>query len=253
MTSQLGPQHKVKLRGRWIGTTLALIAVSLLGVPVSAQTTPSHAAAREHAAFSPRDLSGVWMERQNTISFSSEEPLLSPWAADVYKNVKPGYGPRATPDSQDPILNCLPPGVPRIMLIPFPMQIVQIPGEVIMLFEYDHYIRHIHMDRRAHPKELDLTWMGDSIGWWDGNTLVVDTAGLNDMTWLDQVGHPHSDRLHVVERIERLDENTLQDDVTIDDPNAYKKPWGGHQVFKLRPTWHLMEYVCGADRTGARK
>jgi len=139
------------------------------------------------------------------------------------------------------------------MLIPFPMQVIQIPGEVILLFEYDHYIRHIYLDRREHPKELDLTWMGDSIGWWEGNTLVVDTAGLNDKTWLDQVGHPHSDALHVVERIRRIDRDTLQDDLTIDDPKAYKKSWTGQQVFKLRPTWRLLEYVCTGDRTAARK
>ena len=176
-----------------------------------------------------------------------------PWAEEKYKSVKPGYGPRATPDSEDPILNCLPPGVPRIMLIPFPMQVIQTPGEVILLFEYDHYIRHIYMDRREHPKELDLTWMGDSIGWWEGNTLVVDTTGLNDKTWLDQVGHPHSDALHVVEHIRRIDRDTLQDDLTIDDPKAYKKAWTGRQVFKLRPTWHLLEYVCADVHAGARK
>jgi hypothetical protein len=95
--------------------------------------------------------------------------------------------------------------------------------------------------------------MGDSVGWWEENTLVVDTAGLNDKTWLDQVGHPHSDALHVVERIRRIDRETLQDDLTIDDPKAYKKPWTGQQVFKFRPAWHLLEYVCTTDRSGARR
>jgi hypothetical protein len=76
---------------------------------------------------------------------------------------------------------------------------------------------------------------------------------LNDKTWLDQVGHPHSDALHVVERFRRIDHDTLQDDLTIDDPKAYKKPWTGRQVFKLRPTWRLLEYVCTGDRQGARK
>jgi hypothetical protein len=218
-----------------------------------AQTPGATPGAKTSVPISPRDLSGVWMERQNAITFSSEEPPLMPWAEEKYKAVKPGYGPRATPDSEDPILNCKPPGVPRIMLIPFPMQVIQIPGEVIMLFEYDHYIRHIYLSRRTHPKELDLTWMGDSIGSWEGDTLVVDTAGLNDKTWLDQVGHPHSDALHVVERIRRIDRDTLQDDLTIDDPKAYMKPWTGREVFKLRPSWHLLEYVCADDRAGARK
>jgi hypothetical protein len=139
------------------------------------------------------------------------------------------------------------------MLIPFPMQIVQVPGEVIMLFEYDHYSRHIFMDRREHLKDIDANWMGDSIGRWDGNTLVVDTTGLNDKTWLDQVGHPHSDALHVIERIHRVDYDTLQDDLTIDDPRAYEKPWTGQQTFKLKPDWHLIEYVCEDNMAGAKK
>ena len=243
----------MKLRGRWIRTSLTLMAAVVFVVSAFAQAAPIRSIPRAPARFSPRDLTGVWMERQNTTAFTAEEPPFMPWAEEKYKSAKPGYGPRATPDSEDPILNCLPPGVPRIMLIPFPMQVIQIPGEVILLFEYDHYIRHIYLDRREHPKELDLSWMGDSIGWWEGNTLVVDTAGLNDKTWLDQVGHPHSDALHVVEHIRRIDRDTLQDDLTIDDPKAYKKPWTGQQVFKRRPTWHLLEYVCTDDETGARK
>jgi hypothetical protein len=193
------------------------------------------------------------MERRTAITFRPEEPPLMPWAEEKYKSVKSGYGSRATPDSEDPILNCQPPGVPRIMLIPFPMQVIQLPGEIVMLFEYDHYVRHIYLNRREHPKDLDTTWMGDSVGWWEGNTLVIDTAGLNDKTWLDQVGHPHSDALHVVERIQRIDRETLQDDLTIDDPKAYQKSWTGQQVFKLRPAWRLLEYVCSDDRTGQRK
>jgi len=252
VAGNLNAQQSLRFRGRCVPAFFTLIAVSVFVQPLSSQTPSIRSNPKTQPEFSPRDLSGFWIERQNTIALSSLEPAIQPWAEEKYKSVKPGYGPRATPNSEDPILNCLPPGVPRIMLIPFPMQVIQIPGEVVMLFEYDHYIRHIYMDRREHPKELDLTWMGDSIGWWEGNTLVVDTAGLNDKTWLDQVGHPHSDALHVVERIRRVDRDTLQDDVTIDDPKAYEKSWTGRQVFKLRPTWHLLEYVCAADHAGTR-
>jgi hypothetical protein len=252
VTGNLDGHSRWKFCGLRIRTSFALTALALLTVSAFAQNSSVHSAAKDQAGFSPRDLSGVWMERQNTITFSPQEPPLQPWAEQKYKGTKPGYGPRATPDSQDPILSCLPPGVPRIMLIPFPMQVIQISGEVLMLFEYDHYIRHIHMDRREHLKDLDLTWMGDSIGWWEGNTLVVDTVGLNDKTWLDQVGHPHSDALHVIERLRLSDRDTLQEDVTIDDPKAYTKPWTGQQVFKRRPAWHLLEYVC-TDMEGERK
>ena len=184
------------------------------------------------------------MEKREAIDFTSNDPPMQSWAAERYRTAKPGYGPHATANSQDPVLNCLPPGVPRILLMPFPMQIAQLPGEVLMIFEYDHFIRPIYTDGRAHPKDLDPTWMGDSIGKWEGDTLVVDTIGFNDKTWLDMVGHPHSDSLHLIERIRRPDHTTLTDDITVTDPKAYTKPWTGQQVFELKPSWHLGEYIC---------
>ncbi len=209
-----------------------------------AQESKPSAVRKELTSTPGRDLSGVWMGNRSAITFSPQELPLMPWAEAKFKAAKPGYGPHASPDSQDPILRCLPPGVPRIMVIPFPIQILQSPGQIIIIFEYDHYVRLIYMDRKEHPRDLDTTWMGDSIAKWEGDTLVVDTVGLNDKTWLDQVGHPHSDALHVVERIRRVDHDTLQDAITIDDPKAYRKPWGGQLIYKLKPTWHLIEYVC---------
>ena len=113
-----------------------------------------------------------------------------------------------------------------------------------MIFEYDHFVRHIYTDRREHLPNMKPTWMGDSTGNWQGDTLVVDTIGFNDKSWLDQVGHPHSDALHLVERIRRVDRDTLRDDIEIDDPKAYSRAWSGRQTFKLRPGWHLREFIC---------
>ena len=115
-----------------------------------------------------------------------------------------------------------------------------------MLFEYDHYVRHIYTERREHPKDLAPTWMGDSIGKWDRGTLIVDTVGLTDKSWLDQVGHPHSDALHVVERIKRIDHETLEDNLLFDDPKAYTKPWNVNLQLLLTDT-ELIEYVCDED------
>lgn len=199
---------------------------------------------KSSAGHSARDLAGVWPGDSNADTFSPVDPPLTPWAETKFRSVRPGYGPHATALSDDPLLDCLPTGVPRILLVPFPMQIVQVPGEVIMLFEYDHYVRHISTNRREHTKGLQPTWMGDSIGSWDGNTFIVDTTGLTEKSWLDQVGHPHSDGLHVVERIRRINHDTLQDDLMFDDPKAYTKSWTGTRVFKLRPGWHLIEYIC---------
>ncbi len=203
--------------------------------------------------YSSRDLNGVWMVRQNAIVFSPKEPPMQAWALAKFNATRPSYGPRASVDSQDPLLQCLPPGVPRILLLPFPIQIAQIPGQVLMLFEYDHFVRQINMDRQTHSSDLDPSWMGDSIGRWDGDTLVVDTVGLNDRTWLDQVGHPHSGALHVIERLRRTNRTTLVDDITIDDPKAYTHSWTGQEVFTLRTGWHLMEYVCEDSMPEPRK
>src|SRR5713101_375189 len=145
----------------------------------------------------------------------------------------------------DPIYHsCVPPGLPRIYLHPFPMQIVQVPGEVIILFEYDSIRHQIFTDGRPHDTSLGPLWMGDSIGHWEGDVLVVDTVNFNDKTWLDRMGHPHSDALHVVERIRRTDHDHLMDDLTIEDAKAFTKPWAAHMDFLLRPTWTLGEQFC---------
>jgi hypothetical protein len=124
------------------------------------------------------------------------------------------------------------------------MEIFQVPGRVIMLFEFDHHIRQIYTDGRGHNKDLPTAWMGDSIGKWEGDTLVVDTTNFNDKTWLDRGGHPHSEQLHLIERIHRSDPDLLQIDITIEDPVAYTKPWTAQETFQLRPKWNIMELVC---------
>jgi hypothetical protein len=225
-----------------------LVCAAALVVAAVRFARPVDEPGRAHA----HALDGVWMERRDSITFSPNEPLLQPWAAERYRTAKPGYGPHASANSQDPVLNCLPPGVPRILLMPFPMQIAELPGEVLMIFEYDHFLRAIYTDGRLHPKDIDPTWMGNSIGKWDGDTLVVDTIGFNDKTWLDMVGHPHSEALHLSERIRRVDHDTLEDDLTIIDPKAYSKPWTGQQIFELKPSWHLGEYICEDNMTDPR-
>jgi hypothetical protein len=124
------------------------------------------------------------------------------------------------------------------------MEIFVVPGRVLIVHEFGHYIRQIWTDGRPHPKDPNPSWMGDSIGKWEEDTLVVDTIGFNDKTWLDQVGHPHSDALHIIERIHRTAPDMLQIDFTFDDPKAYTKPWTGTKQFKLRPDWQISEYVC---------
>ena len=233
---------------------------SIVGVLVVAASIPAGMFAQKPAAKAQGvtpDLSGVWTRknvpgvRYGGYAFMEAEPPMTAWAQERFKTTKPSFGPRSFADSNDPVnptalnsLGCFPPGVPRIYLHPFPMEIIQTPGRVLIIYEFDHFVRQIWTDGREHVKDLPGTWMGDSIGKWEGDTLVVDTTGFNDKTWVDRAGHPHSEDLHVVERIRRADPKTLQIDITIEDPKAYTKPWGGQLLFTARPDWNISELVC---------
>jgi hypothetical protein len=233
----------MKMRKRLIGVSLILSTVTVVPGIGAAQTAESPAKERPKDEVSSPDISGVWMGRELSKTFKGDPlPPLQPSADVTYKatQAKDHNNHAAT----DPYLSCYPPGVPRILLIPFPFEIIQTPGKIVMIFEYDHFVRQIYTDGRDHPKDLDPTWMGNSIGKWEGDTLVVDTIGFNDKTWLDMIGVPHSEALHVIERIHRVDHDTLQDDILIDDPKTFTKPWSVQKIFKLRPKWEIMEYIC---------
>ena len=128
-------------------------------------------------------------------------------------------------------MNCFLLGTPRVTGYPFPFKIVQSPKETIILYEAMRTFRDIPTDGRSHSRLPENTFMGESIGHWEDDTLVVDTIGFNDKTWLDHAGRPHSDELHLVERFRRLDHDHLQLDITFDDPKAYARPWNGRKVF----------------------
>jgi hypothetical protein len=196
-----------------------------------------------------RDLSGVWyMMRGNydTASFSKGDPPMSAWGREQFNAAKPSQGPRGVPlsETNDKVYQCYSPGMPYIYLQLFPLQIVETPTEVIELFESDHSVRHIFLDRSTHPDAVTPSYMGDSIGHWEGDTLVVDTVGLNGKTWLDRVGHPNSEQMHIVEHIRRSDKSTLQVDFLFDDPKSYTKPWTAVMRFRLHPDWHIIEDMC---------
>jgi hypothetical protein len=148
----------------------------------------------------------------------------------------------------DPEANCLPTGVPRFA--PYPWRIIQSPTHkkathIFFLFEGNiHSYRQIFMDGRKHPADPDPTWYGHSIGWYEGDTLVIDTVGFNDKFWFDFRGHPHTEKLHTIERWTRKDMGTLVSEVTIDDPGAYTRPFTVSFTARLRPDEELMEYIC---------
>lgn len=166
-----------------------------------------------------------------------------PWSAAVYD-----YN-SANVSKYDPEGYCLPPGGPRLMATPYPMEIIQLPEQkrIIMIFEGGtHVWREIYMDGRPHPQgdALNPTYLGHSVGRWEGDTLVVDVVGFNEESWIDYFGHPHTDMLHVVEKFSRPNKNTLHYEATIDDPGAYTKPWTVSWNINWSPNGELTEYIC---------
>ncbi len=174
---------------------------------------------------------------------SEPQVPFQPWAAAVYdynsKNLS----------KYDPEGYCLPPGGPRLMATPYPMEIVQLPEQkrILMVFEgATHIWREIYMDGRPHPQgdALNPTYLGHSVGHWEGDSLVVDVVGFNEATWLDYFGHPHTDMLHVVERFTRPNKNTLHYEALVDDPGAYTKPFTLSWDIPWRANAELTEYIC---------
>jgi hypothetical protein len=203
------------------------------------------------------DLTGVWYPSSvNTFNFiwtdSQGKHLdalpLTPLGEEKFKANHPIGGEYTALTSNDPNFSCLPPGVPNIYTHAYPVEILQVPGRAIMFFEYSHFVRQIFTDGRDHPKDANPTWMGDSTGKWEGETLVVDSTGFNDKTWLDVSGHPHSEAMHMVERMRRADHDTLMIDITIDDPQAYTMPLKTQRKYILKPSWNIMEYICEDNR-----
>jgi hypothetical protein len=225
-----------------------LVAALALPLVIFAQTAQRPEAAKTRAVSAVPDFSGVWfIDEYHRNLLPKEDPPFQPWAEAKFKELQSEKLHQDPDDGPDPTERCIPPGIPRTMLQPFPWEIVQARDRVIMIFEYQSLIRQIFTDGRGHPKDLEPTYMGNAIGKFEGDTLVIDTIGFNDKTWLDPMGLPHSDAMHVVERIRRVDHDTLVDEYTIDDPKAYTKSWITQRTFKLKPEWQIQEYVCAEN------
>jgi hypothetical protein len=142
--------------------------------------------------------------------------------------------------------HCLPFGLLRSMNVGgYPVQIMQNPEYLAFLFEQNTWFNVVYMDGRPHPKDLDPTWFGHSIGKWDGDTLVVDTIGFNGKTRLDTLGHPLSDQLHVIQRLTLKDADHMNYEVTVDDPKFYTRPWKNTRTYwRLPHGQELIEYSC---------
>lgn len=176
-----------------------------------------------------------------TADLKPEDVPFQPWAAALFQQRLQSQG------KDDPIAHCQPTGVPAIGAVPVPYKIVQTPGLVVILYEEGTVFRQIFLDARRPIQDPQPRWMGYSNGKWEGDTLVVDTVGFIERSWLDRLGHPHSDALHVIERFRRRDVGHLEIEVTIDDPKAYTKPFTYTQKAILVPDDDLLEYFCSEN------
>ena len=184
------------------------------------------------------------------ISIAGPIAPMTPWGQAKFDAAKPGFGPRRVPPTEDndPVLICDPQGFPRAMSLenPEPMEFIQIRGRILQFMEWNHNWRTIWIDGRDLPKDLEPTWYGYSVGKWEGDTLVVKTAGLDERTWLDPLGHPHSDALRVEEHYHRVNLNTMEFTMKVDDPKAYTGPWMlvKMKILKLNPKYEIQEAIC---------
>jgi len=226
--------------GQWIHVTLP-------DTPRTADGKPNLSAPAPKTPDGKPDLSGIWRAAEGkylqNITGDLREVPFQPWAAALYKERV------AVLAKGRPTERCLPHGVPDAMMVRSgPWKIVQTPRVTLILFEEMNHYRQVFTDGRGFPKDPNPTWLGYSIGKWEGDTFVVDTTGFNDQTWLDDPGHPHTDAMHAIERFRRRDFGHLEIDITIDDPKAYTTPWTVTARFDLLPDTELIENLCDNEK-----
>ena len=193
------------------------------------------------------DLSGIWYPDSKfianvAIDLKPGELPLQPWAKALFEERKTGSLSR-----EEPTANCLPQGVPRIDAAPWPWKVVQMSDYIAIVYEAFSLWRQIYLDGRELAEDAPPTWLGYSTGKWDGDTLVVDTRGFNGKMWMDQLGTPSTEALHLIERFRRRDFGHMDIEITIDDPKAYTKPWTVKEQAGLMLDTELMEAVCNEN------
>ena len=271
---------------RLMRRVLPLFLLVLVGVDVSAQWvkypnpgTPRTADGKpDLTAPAPRangkpNLSGVWhvqptgraeMKRLfgddvDKIEVPGMEiDTISKYAVNIFQDFKPAEAPRRpevfevlkrrgdTGIELLPLTHCLPAGIPLSTMVSEVSKIVQTPGLILIMLELGG-VRQIYTDGRKHVADPSPSWLGYSVGTWQGDTLVVDTVGFNGKTWLDVIGHPQSEAAHIVERYRRRDFGHMDIEMTIDDPTWYTKPFTVKVTHLLQPDTDILEYFCSEN------
>jgi hypothetical protein len=218
------------------------------GIPRAPDGKPNLSAPAPKTAQGTPDLSGVWMRSNGkylanlAADLKPEDVPFQPWARALFQQ-------RAESLAKDrPTTHCIPHGIPDQMAVGYPFKIIQNPGLMVILYEEFTHFRQIFTDGRPLPKDPNPALVGYSIGHFDGDALVVETAGFSDVSWLDDPGHPHTEALRVTERFRRKDFGHMEIQITIDDPKAYTKPWTVTENFDFLPDTDLLENICENEK-----
>jgi hypothetical protein len=244
------------------------------GIPRTRDGKPNLSAPAPRASNGKPDLSGLWQVEPtpwdemtrlfgaglDSLSVPGDDlRTFSKYAISIMADLKPGEAPirpeaaqivqrrGKTFGSANPTSQCQFGGVPFGELLPFPNKFIQTPGVIIILQEADGGLRQIFTDGRKHTADPQPSWMGYSVGKWEGDSLLVDTAGFNDLGWLDAAGDPRSEALRVLERYRRRDFGHMEVEVTFDDPKMYSRPISIKYTLDLVPDSEIGEYVCAEN------
>lgn len=212
-------------------------AVLLLALPLLAP---------EALAQQPPKIAGTWQVSEYEAGIRTVDGALPPLNAEGTALYERNLAERRELPPREDMSRCVPSGMPRAMWAPLPLLIVQTERKITMIQEYHHQLRHIYMDEPLPAlDDIELSYMGESVGHWEGDTLVIETIGLHRNTVLDREGLPHSRDMRIVERLRLLDGGSqLENVVTFDDPQLYTQPWTSHVVYDSKPGLQLKEYNC---------
>jgi hypothetical protein len=239
---------------RMLGLTLALLAFPAAaqwinyptpGTPRTKDGKPNLSAAAPKTSDGRPDFSGIWEVPTHKYLENLPDGIeisMLPSAEKLYKERQDNEG------KDRPSGRCLPHSVTDFDAHFTPKKVIQTPGVLLLLFESYHSFRQIFTDGRPLPADPEPAWFGYSVGKWEGDTLVVNTVGITEKTWLDDAGHPHSDSMHLMERFRRRDFGHMEVQVTIDDPKAYAKPWSATIPWNLLPDTDLLDWVCENEK-----
>ncbi|HLH30729.1 MAG TPA: hypothetical protein VKY31_05970 [Terriglobia bacterium] len=227
-----------------------MLVLLMAGLLMQAPAAGSRAIPR--TADGKPNLQGVWKVENRAAANDLKQMIVGggeiPYQSAAAAKQKDNYANRK---KADPLEQCFLPGVPRIMYLNYPFQIFQTGEHVALTFEWSNVFRLIYTNGKPGPKGIDF-WMGDSRGHWEGDTLVVDVANHNDKTWFDAAGNFHSDALHLTERYTMTNPDTIQYEVTIQDPKTFTKPWKiSMPLTRQKNMTRVLEYQCQAEKEEA--